>query len=1839
MNRKVQASSTAKLIGSRMRSLIYVGLLCVTLIVGGFIAYVAIPSTAAKVQQLPLNLVAWDSGRYVQLNWDGDFTGIVRGYNVYRALKTTDRWEKLNKTPYPATTFVDYSAPRAEIVFYRINSITENGEEIPTDIFTEINTSATSALNRPEALLAYDKNNIITDQQLVNAGAMNAVQIQSFLASQGSVLATYSSGGKTAAQRIYDDCQTHGISPHVVLVTLQKEKGLIRSGTANPNSFAMGWNTGDSSTSNFADQIYWGTRQFKLYYNNLGNYGWIVGQPHNVSDGTVTAANITTAGLYIYTPWIGQGGGGQPGIGGNYLFWDLWYNTFAFDSSSSPSSVSDGFDYPVGKPDGIGWLNNNNGLGFLESYNYGGSCGLTYHPGKDFNKDGTSGDQDRYEPVYAASNGIVIDSAYYGTSTWGNVILIEHTLPDGSKVWSQYGHLENRLVQTGAVVAKGDQIGRVGKGDGTLSAHLHFEIRKVLLAASAFPCGQPQQYVLDRYYDPIAYINSHRSVCGSGSSENYRVLGNRPPIHPNGTLIKANGSPTVYLIREGKKWWVTSPSVLAFLYQQPNSDFSNDVITVASDEISRYPTNPDPVSNALPSNGRTQPDGRLIQQGGEISIVTNGGQRRAFATSAAFTGLGYQFCKAISVSDYSSYPAGPAAEVMLLITSNLALNPSGPYTTSQSINAQFTITNIGSFSTTLDTLTVGGRLNQTVTDFPFQNSVTLNAGQSHPYSGSRSFTSPGTYNFFTAYKDSAGTWNTNIPADPGIITTTNIVVSSCNTPGAFSLSSPSNGQSLGATSSVTLNWQASANADSYDVYFGTSATPPFIANQTGTSRSVSVTPGQTYFWRIVARVNCNSSLTATTATWSFSVQQACNAPGAFSLSSPSNGQSLGATSSVTLNWQASANADSYDVYFGTSATPPFIANQTGTSRSVSVTPGQTYFWRIVARVNCNSSLTATTATWSFSITANDPCNTVVPISFGQTLTGQLSNGDCTLSDGSYIDLYSFNATAGQQIAINLNSTAFDAYLLLIDPNNNLIAQDNNGGGGTNARIPAGSGYLSLPVTGSYTILANSLQAGETGSYSLTLSASVGGACPAVTNVNPVLAGVGAVVRINGADLSGVTSVRFSNNVNAVITGNTGTQITVNVPVGAVTGPITLSQTGCSDVQTASITICTNSPTTLAVDDGSAESSFGFDPIVTTPYFVNRLTPTSYPATLSEVVANIILPVGTPIEILVGNNADGDTNINGTSFQVTNTTVSAQGTYANYGINPITISSGDFVVGFRYTNAPNLFPASFDNDAPSGSRSYFSTDGTAFYLLTFNNIPVDLLIRATVYNGGCGGTCQTITLNPTNPILPSGNIGLFYTQSFSQTGGTGTVNWSISAGTIPSNLTLNPITGLLSGTPMQSGTFNFTVKATDTNGCMGTRAYTLNVNGSNPNGLQFYSLPRPIRLFDTRAPIPGTPACQYLSQALVANTELVRNAIVTCDGSVIPANAAAIVGTATVINPLNNGYITLWPDGQQRPPVSNLNFTTSQSVANAITVGLSGTGNFRIYSPASTDLYVDITGYYAPPSPSGLYYHPLPKPIRLFDTRAPIPGFQPCEYLNQPLIAGVELVKQARINCDGLTIPADAMAIVGNATVVSPSGSGFITMWQDGIVRPIVTNLSYVTGQIVPDAFTIGLGSNGQFRVYSPTNTNFIVDITGYYSPSASDLNGNGLLYSPLPKPIRLFDTRAAIPGFPACEYLNQPLGGNSELVKSGYITCNGVTIPTNAEAIVGNATVVTPILGGYATLWPDGQVRPPVSNLNFVAGQIVPNAFSVGLSGLGGFRVYSSATTHFIVDVTGFFAP
>ena len=147
----------------------------------------------------------------------------------------------------------------------------------------------------------------------------------------------------------------------------------------------------------------------------------------------------------------------------------------------------------------------------------------------------------------------------------------------------------------------------------------------------------------------------------------------------------------------------------------------------------------------------------------------------------------------------------------------------------------------------------------------------------------------------------------------------------------------------------------------------------------------------------------------------------------------------------------------------------------------------------------------------------------------------------------------------------------------------------------------------------------------------------------------------------------------------------------------------------------------------------------------------------------------------------------------------------------------------------------------------------------------------------------------------------------------------------------------------------------------------------------------------------------------------------------------------------------------------------------------------------------------------------------------------------------------------------------------------------------------------------------------------------VIDVAGYYSNEANDVNGAGLLFTPLATPIRLLDTRA---GQGNCDSVNAPINAGTSLTTLARTTCEGQLIPNNAQSIIGNVTVINGTnQAGYLTLYPTGLAAPLVANMIYAPSQILSNAFVVGLSGTGQFNIFAERTLEAIVDVSGYFAP
>lgn len=146
----------------------------------------------------------------------------------------------------------------------------------------------------------------------------------------------------------------------------------------------------------------------------------------------------------------------------------------------------------------------------------------------------------------------------------------------------------------------------------------------------------------------------------------------------------------------------------------------------------------------------------------------------------------------------------------------------------------------------------------------------------------------------------------------------------------------------------------------------------------------------------------------------------------------------------------------------------------------------------VSASSTSSSVLSSRSSSSFSSSSsvnssNAGVCVAIDIALNINRTGQLSSADCksgVRGSNYYTDRYNINGMAGQQVYINLTSTAFDTYLYLRSSNGSALAANDDGGGGTDSRIPASSGYYMLPASGNFIIEVTSYSSLKTGSYAL-----------------------------------------------------------------------------------------------------------------------------------------------------------------------------------------------------------------------------------------------------------------------------------------------------------------------------------------------------------------------------------------------------------------------------------------------------------------------------------------------------------------------------------------------------------------------------------------------------------------------------------------------------------------------------------------------------------------------------------------------------------------------------------
>ncbi|MEV4480224.1 hypothetical protein [Micromonospora coxensis] len=264
------------------------------------------------------------------------------------------------------------------------------------------------------------------------------------------------------------------------------------------------------------------------------------------------------------------------------------------------------------------------------------------------------------------------------------------------------------------------------------------------------------------------------------------------------------------------------------------------------------------------------------------------------------------------------------------------------------------------------------------------------------------------------------------------------------------------------------------------------------------------------------------------------------------------------------------------------------------------------------------------------------------------------------------------------------------------------------------------------------------------------------------------------------------------------------------------------------------------------------------------------------------------------------------------------------------------------------------------------------------------------------------------------------------------------------------------------------------------------------------------------------------------------------------------------------------------------------------------------------------------------SAKGTYY-PV-SPARLMDTRTGLGG--------RTGKLGPDSSIRLQVTGRG-GVPADGVgAVVLNVTVTGPTASSFLTVFPAGRSRPTASSVNFPQGWLGSNNVTSMLGSAGDVTIYNRAgHTHVVVDVLGFYAGADTGPGGLGPggQFRPL-APVRLHDSRTDHRGaLPAGAALNGWVDFDNEFGMGDY--------NRHVRALVLNITAVGPQRDGFLTAWTGGEAVPNISTVNYRAGKVVPNLayvktqpcppFGCGVDGAPRYMIYSSATTHLVVDLVG----
>ncbi|MFJ6349458.1 hypothetical protein ACIQKB_08275 [Streptomyces sp. NPDC092046] len=206
------------------------------------------------------------------------------------------------------------------------------------------------------------------------------------------------------------------------------------------------------------------------------------------------------------------------------------------------------------------------------------------------------------------------------------------------------------------------------------------------------------------------------------------------------------------------------------------------------------------------------------------------------------------------------------------------------------------------------------------------------------------------------------------------------------------------------------------------------------------------------------------------------------------------------------------------------------------------------------------------------------------------------------------------------------------------------------------------------------------------------------------------------------------------------------------------------------------------------------------------------------------------------------------------------------------------------------------------------------------------------------------------------------------------------------------------------------------------------------------------------------------------------------------------------------------------------------------------------------------------------------------------------------------------------------VPATGVtAVVMNVTAVAPTSNGFLTVYPDGRPVPSASSLNYTATRTLSNLVTVAVHNGTVDLRNSAGSLDVVADVAGYYTTA----EGTGSALTSI-DPTRFLDTRDGT-GAPKARV---GAGGTVKLKVAG---AHGVPA-TGVTAVVMNVTAVAPTSNGFVTVYPDGQAVPTASNINYSAGETLPNLVVVPVVNGSVVLRNSAGAVDLLADVTGYFS-